>query len=61
MHDTEDRKHVDGRKTELQDSCENGNEGTVEVVAEYIDKQMTGILPFILLVTKGMTAPRSCY
>nr|XP_022288226.1 uncharacterized protein LOC111100543 isoform X2 [Crassostrea virginica] len=41
VHDTEDRKHVDGRKTELQDSCENGNEGTVEVEAEYIDKQMT--------------------
>ena len=52
---------MDGRKTELQDSCENGNEGTVEVEAEYIDKQMTGILPFILLVTKGMKAPRSCY
>ena len=52
---------MDGRKMALQDSCENGNESTVEVEAEYIYKQMTGMLPFILLVTKGMTAPRSCY
>ena len=25
---------MDGRKTELQDSCENGNESTVEVEAD---------------------------
>lgn len=34
MHDTEDRKHVDGRKTTLQHSCENGHESTVEVEAD---------------------------
>ena len=45
----------------------NGHEGTAQLLLENLMAQMsiykliTGVLPFMLLVLKGMTAPRICY